>query len=351
MGVVAVSEVGVFLSEKDWKIEAYAIDSDKNFLWQKSFKWEDEEKIFALLPSSCTVYLAANRPSHAFAGKLLKRGVVVKQVPTQAIHSYLKAGNEGSYKNPQTILRAGCGPHVNYVPVKSLEQIGLKTAHLFRKTAIKSRISLMFQIWERLEESGVSEVESLESLEDYLKVDFAKDRRLNRLDKELIQQLQASMAVFDTNLEFTENQLSLAEKQFPVIKRLQTIPGIDLFAASVLVAISGDPKVYKNGRAFAARLGVDPSSILQICSDGLYGYVKEQLLNGAHQEVSKILSGEKNDNEELRNWVLGLWETRKDIGYIISALANKNARIAWRILTSDSAVYDQYMAHGKKVIQ
>ncbi len=351
MGVVAVSEVGVFLSEKNWKIEAYAIDSDKNFLWQKTFKWEDEEDFFALLPSGSTVYLAANRPSHAFAGKLQERGIVVKQVPTQAIHSYLKAGNEGNYKNPQTILRAGCGPHVNYVPTQSLDQIGLKTGHIFRKNAIKSRISIMFQIWERLEESGVSEVESLENLEDYLKVDFAKDRRLNRLDRELIKQLQATMDVFDNNLEFTENQLSLAEKQFPVIKRLQTIPGIDLFAASILVAVSGDPKVYKNGRAFAARLGVDPGSILQICSDSLYGYVKEQLLNGAHQEVSSILAGEETDNEELRSWVLRLWETRRDIGYITSVLANKNARIAWRILTSDSAAYDPHLAHGKRVIQ
>lgn len=112
--------------------------------------------------------------------------------------------------------------------------------------------------------------------------------------------------------------------------------GIGPITASALVATIGDPHVFKNGREVSAWLGLVPKQhssgkkirLGKISKRGDC-YVRTLLIHGARSFVN--VCDKKTDN-------LSLWVTDKKhrCGYnkAAVALANKNARIAWAMLTT-----------------
>ena len=69
-------------------------------------------------------------------------------------------------------------------------------------------------------------------------------------------------------------------------------------------------------------------------------YLRTLLIHGARAALGRV--GEKQDPRSL--W-LGKMRQRRHPNIVAVALANKNARIAWSLLTSDS-VYDVKLSAG-----
>ena len=131
-----------------------------------------------------------------------------------------------------------------------------------------------------------------------------------------------------------------------------TIPGIGILTATALAVVCGDPKMFKNGRQFAAFLGLVPRQVSTGGKPTLLGiskrgdvYTRMLLIHGARNVVRWAL--EKEDTHSL--WIRKLHAV-KGMNPTAVAVANKNARIAWRIMTS-SEVYDPTLPHAPKTIQ
>jgi transposase len=128
-------------------------------------------------------------------------------------------------------------------------------------------------------------------------------------------------------------------------QRLRSIPGIGPIGATAVVATMGDPKAFKNGRHFAAFLGLVPrqhssggkSQLGRISRRGDV-YVRRILIQGAHFILQRIDRGEGARATWLRALV-----ARRGRQVAAVALANKNARIAWRLLRHES-LYDETLA-------
>ena len=106
---------------------------------------------------------------------------------------------------------------------------------------------------------------------------------------------------------------------------------------STLVAAVGDQSCFKNGRQFAAWLGLVPKQRSSGGKSRLFGiskrgdrYLRTLLIHGARAVLGK--AGGKQDARSV--WINRMREWRHP-NVVAVALANKNARIVWSILSKN----------------
>lgn len=117
-----------------------------------------------------------------------------------------------------------------------------------------------------------------------------------------------------------------------------TIPGVGLLSATTLIAAVGDVSVFKNGREMAAWLGLVPRqhstggkpTLLGISKRG-DNYLRALLIHGGRSIVRCC-----DKHSDKRNQWLSELKQRRGNNIAAVAAANKNARIAWAILTQQS---------------
>ncbi len=138
-----------------------------------------------------------------------------------------------------------------------------------------------------------------------------------------------AIALVNVQLAAIEKQLMAWHKTNDRSKRLDTVPGIGLMVATAVSALAPDPLLFKNGRHFAAWIGLVPKQ------DGTGGktrlgriskagdrYLRRLLVLGA----TSLLRSLKNKSTPLALWVQGLLARRSKRAVTV-ALADKLARI------------------------
>ena len=132
-----------------------------------------------------------------------------------------------------------------------------------------------------------------------------------------------------------DSWLKQAAREDIRIKRLMEIEGMGPISASALVAAVGDARQFKSGREMAAYLGLVPrqhssggKERLGHISKRGDSYIRTLLIHGARAVMKTC--GEKTDRRS--QWLQSVSE-RRNRNIATVALANKNARIAWVILS------------------
>jgi transposase len=139
---------------------------------------------------------------------------------------------------------------------------------------------------------------------------------------------------FDEQIEHYERQLAALAAQSEPAQRLMQINGIGPITATALVASVGDARVFKNGRQFAAWLGLTPR---QYSSGGTTRlgritkrgdrYLRMLLVHGARALLRFV--DRKTDARSV--WARRL-KGRRHVNIAAVALAAKHARIIWALL-------------------
>ena len=134
---------------------------------------------------------------------------------------------------------------------------------------------------------------------------------------------------------YYQEQLDTLAATHPEGQRLMTIPGIGPITATALIAAVGDVGVFKNGRQFAAWLGLVPKQhstggethLLGISKRGAR-YLRKLLIHGAQATLRWV----KLQTDRRSQWIRGLL-ARRGWNRTAVAVANKNARIVWALLS------------------
>ena len=124
----------------------------------------------------------------------------------------------------------------------------------------------------------------------------------------------------------------------PPCQKLAQVEGIGPVVATALVAAVGNAKEFANGRHLAAWLGLVPRQHSTGGKERLLGiskrgdrYLRTLLIHGARATVHRA----RRKTDARSRWILSL-EQRRGKNIAAVAIANKNARIAWALLTSDA---------------
>ena len=87
------------------------------------------------------------------------------------------------------------------------------------------------------------------------KLESEKDK-LTSLSQEMFWKLVEEFAALEAQLAYYQEQLDTLAQPHPECQRLMTLPGIGPLTATALVAAVSDASAFKNGRQFAAWLGL-----------------------------------------------------------------------------------------------
>jgi transposase len=151
----------------------------------------------------------------------------------------------------------------------------------------------------------------------------------------MFRKLVEEFTALEEQLAYYQEKLEALAKTHPECRRLRTFPGIGPLSATALVAAISDASAFKSGRQFAAWLGLVPRQHSTGGKERLLGiskrgdpYLRKLLVHGARATIRWV--GLKTDRRS--QWIRQLVERRGKNRTAI-AVANKNARIVWALLT------------------
>lgn len=346
--VIAVDHLINKNEESDMNITIIGIDIAKN-VFQLAYankqgkimakKRLSREKLLHELvqQSACTIAMEACGSANYWARELMKLKHEVKLIAPQHVKPYVK-GNKNDYRDSEAIAEAASRPQMRFVTPKTVEQQDIQSTLRIREGYITMRTKIINQLRGLLSEYGIVVAQGSHVFRKELPnlYDRKTENGLSVAIKELAEAQYKIMVSFDKNIDACENTLKMLTKQDERCQRLMEIDGVGLISAAALVTIAGNGSGFKNGRHFAAFLGLVPKQHSSGDTQRLLGiskrgdeYTRRMLIHGARSVV--IRAAQKKDARSC--WIQRLISER-GMNRAAVALANKNARIAMALLLS-----------------
>jgi transposase len=227
---------------------------------------------------------------------------------------------------------------MRFVSLKELAQQDLQALHRVRERVVNARTALINAIRGLLSESGIVLPQGATTCrQGLLPVLEPEQGKLTALGRAIFEPRSAEWRALEARLAYDHERLESIGQAHPVCQRLLTIPGIGPFTATALVAAGNEATHVKHGRPLAAWLGLVPRQHstggkpprLGISTRG-DGDLRTLLVPGARA----TLRWTKLTPERRSQWVRAL-RARRGPNRAVVALANKHARMAWGLLTTE----------------
>ncbi len=330
-----VSTIGLDIAKN--KFQVHGEDAHGKKIFNKQLRRGEVLSFFANLPV-CLVGMEACGGSHYWARELIKSGHDVKLIPPRQVKPFV-INNKTDAADARAICEVVRRPATRFVQVKTVEQQHLASLHRVRERLVGNRTALANQIRGFLQEAGIVIPQGIVNLRKALpSILLDNDERLCPASKILFAEMQDELTFLDKKIENIETQINKLAKTNDVCKRLMKIPGVGVLTATAVFAHMGEAKQFKNGRQFAACLGLTPKEYSSGGKQKLLGiskrgdtYIRKLLIQGA-----RIICRWWNRKIAAENeWrILWLQQVTQRRGKFIAAVAqaNKTARIIWNIL-------------------
>jgi transposase len=273
--------------------------------------------------------------SHYWGRECEAMGHRVRLLPAGDVRRY-RDGNKTDRTDTKALLEASRNSAIDAVPIKTEEQQAIAALHRVRSSYLQTRTARINAVRGHLREYGVN-----------IPVGARKVIPCARaaLDHGAVPPLLADVLVdllddidkLATRAKDIEKRLDTLAQTMPEAQYLMSVPGIGLLTATALVAFVGDIRRFPSCRSFADYLGLTPREhssgatrrLGRITKRG-NAYLRMMLIHGARSALrAGIISDEPDD---LRAWALEL-KDRRGFNLAAVALANKLARITWRVWT------------------
>jgi transposase len=300
---------------------------------------------FANLPT-CTVAMESCSGSQHWARKLKELGHEVMLIPAQHVVAF-RQGAKNDRNDAVAIAEAATRPNMRTVPVKTTDQLDLQTLHRVRERLVHHRTALINEIRGLLLEYGIVCAKGMTRFLIWLREEFAaRIAHLSPMAQQTFHALRDEFRALDLRLDAIDRRLKAVFNSHPVCQQLATIPGVGVLVATAVVASVCEPQRFRNGRQFAAYLGLVPRQhstggkpkLLGISKAG-NRYLRMLLVHGARS----IIYHHRAKEDPRSRWVAKLVE-RRGFHKANIALANKNARVVWKLLTTPGEQFSTALA-------
>lgn len=293
----------------------------------------------------CIIGIEACGGSHYWARRFKKLGHEVRMMSPQYVKPYVKS-NKNDANDAEGICEAASRPTMRFVPIKTVEQQDILSIHRVRSRLIENRTQLANQIRSLLLEFGITIRKGIAQLK-VIPIILADDNNeLTFYGKELISELYTEFLELKDKITRYEEKVKLIAKRDKRCVCLETIPGIGKITSTAVVAAVGNGEVFKKGRHFSAWLGLVPKQNSSGDKNRLLGiskrgdcYLRKLFIHGARAAITASMKKDKTDRVSV--WIRQL-VMRCGMNKAAVALANKNARIAWALLTSKNCYNEKY---------
>jgi transposase len=334
--VMQVVRIGLDLAK--YMFEVHGVDSHGKVVVRKTLRRNAVAHFFANLPP-CLVGMEASNGAHYWTRVLTEFGHQVRLISPQFVTPYVKS-NKNDRNDAEAICEAVGRPSMRFVPPKSVDQLAVQAVHRIRRRLVADRVRLVNQIRGLLSEHGIVIARDITQLRRGLaNIVGSSDDSLSDLVRSLMRELQIEMAELDQRITSYDRRIREIFRNSEQCQRLGKIEGIGPVTATALIAAVGDRTCFRNGRQFAAWLGLVPKQRSSGGRARLFGiskrgdrYLRTLMIHGARAALGR--AGGKQDPRSL--W-LGKLRQRRHPNVAAVALANKNARIVWAMLSGDAS--------------
>ena len=339
-----IKRVGIDLAKQVFQLRG--VDGQEKAVLRKQLRRAQMLDYFKKLPP-CLIGMEACSSAHYWGRELQKLGHSVKLMAPQFVKPYVKS-NKNDANDAEAICEAVARPTMRFVAIKSIAQQDIQAVHRIRSELVQQRTAKVNQIRGLLAEYGIVVGRRIDTLRTALPLLLEDAENGLTIDfRTLLEGLQQDLTTLDKRVDDLDKKIKTLAGSNADAKRLQQIPGIGPITATALVCAIGDAKQFKRGRDMAAWLGLTPRQHSSGGKDRLLGiskrgdaYLRTLLIHGA-RSVLKV-AGQKDDPRS--RWLQNLCGRRnKNIAAV--ALANKNARIVWALLTKKV----DYLPEGEPV--
>jgi transposase len=297
-------------------------------------------KLAALIASlpPCVIGMEACSGAHHWARLFQAHGHTIRLMAPKLVAPYRLSGKHG--KNDAADAMAICEavqrPNMRFVPVKNEEQQSRLLVHRARQGFVEARTATINRIRGLLSEFGIVLP---------LKAEVVRMEARNHLEdlpgyaNTVIGDLLSEVAHLDERVKQYDAHIRAMARDCTLAQRLMQLMGVGETTSTALVAMIGNASEFSSGRQLAAWLGLVPG---QYSSGGKTrlghitkagdAYIRSLLVLGARS----VLNAASSKTDSLSRWAIQLRERR---GYwkAVVAIAAKNARMAWAVLTKGEA--------------
>jgi transposase len=327
---MAIIRIGVDLAKNVFAV--HGVDEAGRVVLIRTVRREQLLEVLAAVPP-CIVAMEACSGAHHWARQLAAFGHTARILAPKFVAPYRMSGKQGKNdaNDAAAICEAAGRPAMRFVPPKSEAQQALLTVHRVRQGFIEERTATINRLRGLLSEFGV--VLPLKAATVRRQATAHLDR-LPPLAQRSLADLLAHLTYLDGRLDEYDTQLNLAARDDERARRLMNLRGVGPIGASAIVATVGSAHEFRNGRQFAAWLGMVPR---QYSSGGKArlgritkagdAYLRTLLIMGARA----VLAASAGRTDRISRWALAL-QARRGYMRAVVAIAAKNARLAWAML-------------------
>jgi len=332
--VEQITTVGIDLAKNVFSL--HGVDAAGKTVLRRTVRRDRLEQTVASL-SPCLIGMEACSGAHEWGRRFQQHGHTVKLMAPKFVAPYRKSDkNDGN--DAEAVCEAVGRPSMRFVPVKSVEQQALLAVHRVRQGFVVERTALINRLRGLLSEFGV--VLPLRS-ETVRRQAAQASEVLPELARRAIADLLEQLRLLDGRIDAYDKEIEAQAQLSEPARRLMKIRGIGPTTALAIVATAGNAREFKNGRQFAAWIGLVPGQYstggkarLGHISKRGDAYLRNLLVQGARS----VLQTASAHQDRFSRWALELQQRR---GYYrtLVAIANKNARIAWALLAKNEHLH------------
>ena len=319
--------------------QLHGVDENEAVVLRRRVRRSEMIRYFERLPPTL-VAIEACASSHHWARLLVSFGHKVRLIPPQYVKPYVKRGKNDA-ADAEALCEAVTRPSMRFVPMKSRERQAACMLMTVRErlVGVKSQLSNAFRSYAA--EFGIIGPAGRQNVNALIKR-VLEDDTLPEMARDLFSIQAREYAAIEARLEEIETKLMKWHRADELSRRIATIPGVGPIGSTMLSMRAPPAATFRSGRQFAAWLGLTPKDHSTGGRIRLGGITKAgdpairtTLIVGATALLRHVRKGRTKPSP----WLAAMLE-RKPPKLVAVALANKFARIAWRLMMS-GGVYNR----------
>jgi transposase len=334
--VTEVSIIGLDLAKNVF--QAHGASASGAVVFRKKLRRDQVLAFFAAQPR-CLVAMEACPGAHHWGREIGGLGHEVRLIAPAYVKPFVKR-QKHDMADAEAICEAAQRPTMRFVAVKSEAKQAAAVIFRARDLLVGQRTQIINALRGHLAEYGLTAPQGPSHIERLIAQVENPASGVPEVARSCLQRLVAMLRGLQSEIAALDREIAARAKADDVARRLMTVPGVGPLIATAIEALAPAPETFRSGRDFAAWIGLTP---VQKSTGG-----KERLGRTSRMgertlrrlliiAASGVVRWAKRKGAPEGSWLARML-ARKPPMLVIVALANKNARVIWALITKGGII-------------